>query len=420
MGFLSSQRLRELLATIRRGGIKRLVPVSILALFAVWWAAGAISQEGEVVWTEALVGDLVISVDVEGTLMSKDSSMLGAPRVENLYDYTITFMAPEGEEVGTGTPVLAFDTTELERRLLERQTASEEASKNLEKLEATLAQQILQQELRLAQAEANLRKAELKADVPEDLSSARELQKARLEVELAEKEVESLKGQIAAEKRAGEAQKAVLQADKDRADRQVLEIEDAIERMTVKAPRSGTVIWVTDWRGEKKAVGDSAWRHEEVIELPNLRMMMAQGEVDEADAGRVAVGQPFRIRLDAHPDVEYTGTVASIWRTVQRKSSSRNPLKVVRLDMELAETDVQRMRPGMRFRGRIETERHESVLMIPAGAVFATADGPVVYRSTILGFERVGVSLGPRNESSVQVLEGLEPGDLVAESNPER
>jgi HlyD family secretion protein len=408
------------LIVLRGGAAKKLVPLILLALAASWWASGAISDEEEIVWSEAVIGDLVVSVEVEGTLMSKDSSMLGPPRVERMFDYNITFMAPEGEEVGSGTPVLSFDTTELERRLLERQTASEQAGKNLEKLDASLRQQALQQELRLAEVEARLRKAILKADVPEDLSSARALQQARLDVELAEREVRSLKGQIEAELRAGEAQKAVLQADRDRAERQVMEIEDAIEQMTVEAPRSGTVIYVTNWRGEKKKVGDSTWRHEEVIELPNLRMMMAQGEVDEADAGRVATGQPFRIRLDAHPDVDYTGTVASIWRTVQRKSSSRNPLKVVRLDMELAETDVLRMRPGMRFRGRIETERHEAALMIPVHAVFPTDDGPVVYRSTILGFESVGVVLGPRNESSVQVLEGLEPGDMVAESNPER
>jgi len=420
MGFLGIRGLPGPWSVLGKGEFKKLVPVAILALVAGWWATGAISDEGEIVWSEAVIGDLVISVEVEGTLMSKDSSMLGSPRVEDMYDYTITFMAPEGEEVGAGTPVLAFDTTELERRLLERQTASEQASKNLEKLAATLEQQALGQELSLAEAEARQRKAMLKADVPADLSSARALQQARLDVELAEREVESLNGQIEADRRAGEAQKAVLQADKDRADRQVREIEDAIERMTVKAPRSGTVIWVTSWSGEKKKVGDSTWRHEEVIELPNLRMMMAQGEVDEADAGRVSTGQPFRIRLDAHPDVEYTGTLASIWRTVQRKTSSRNPLKVVRLDMELAETDVQRMRPGMRFRGRIETERHKGALMIPAHAVFATEDGPAVYRSTIFGFERARVTLGSRNESSVQVLEGLEPGDLVAESNPER
>jgi len=179
MGFLGIRGLHGPWSGLTRGGIKKLVPVVLLVLVAGWWATGAISDEDEIVWSEAVIGDLVISVEVEGTLMSKDSSMLGSPRVERMYDYTITFMAPEGEEVGAGTPVLAFDTTELERRLLERQTASEAAGKNLEKLAGSLGQQALQQELRLAEAEARQRKAMLKADVPVDLSSARALRTDR-------------------------------------------------------------------------------------------------------------------------------------------------------------------------------------------------------------------------------------------------
>ncbi|MFQ5742284.1 MAG: HlyD family secretion protein [Acidobacteriota bacterium] len=384
-----------------------------------WWLTGTVLQSEEVTWTEATVGDLIITVAVEGKLASKDSSVLGPPQVPGLWDYKITTMAPEGEAVDAGTPVLGFDTSELEMRLRDRQNESEQAAKNREKLDADVSQHLEESELKLAEAEARRRKARLKVDRPGDLTAARELQQARLDLELAEMEVKNLEGQIAATRRSGAAQRAMLEAQKNRADRQVQEIEDAIERMTVKASRSGTVIYVTNWRDEKKKVGDSAWRGERIIELPNLQTMMAQGEVDEADAGRVAEGQPFRIRLDAHPDLEYSGTVASIWSTVRRKSSSRNPLKVVRLDLELADTDTRRMRPGMRFRGTVETDRLPGVLLMPAHAVFPTASGPIVYRRTLFGYQKVSVTLGRRNESLVQILEGLEASDRVAESNPE-
>jgi HlyD family secretion protein len=155
-----------------------------------------------------------------------------------------------------------------------------------------------------------------------------------------------------------------------------------------------------------------------VLELPDLNAMMGKGEVDEADAGKVEVGQVFRIRLDAHPDLEYTGTVGSIWQTVQQKSW-RNPVKVVRLDLELDEPDPMRMRPGMRFRGKVETGRIPDALLIPAAAVFPSADGPTVYRKTLLGHERIGVTLGERNDEYVQVLDGLDEGDRVAERDPE-
>ena len=395
------------------GGALVIVAIAALQL-------AGLGAEQSRAWVEATIGDLAITVDVEGTLVSTDSSMLTPPRsARRIFDFKISMMAPEGEEVSTGTPILAFDTSDLERQLRDRQTRAAQAAKNLEKLDRDLEQKRLGHELRLAEAEARLRRAGLQVDVPEDLSSARELEKARLDQQLAEIEVRSVLAQIEAADQAGEAQRAVLEGNRTRAERNVTEIEATIEQMTVRAPRPGTVIYVSDRAGQKKQVGDSAWRNVEIIELPDLNSLIGRAEVDEADAGRVTEGQPFRIRLDAHPDIEYTGSTASISRAVQRKSLSRNPLKAVRLELHFDETDVRRMRPGMRFRGAIETERIAETLLIPSDAVFPSPDGPIVFRRTLLGHETVAVTLGRRNATMVEVLAGLDAGDLVAATNPE-
>ena len=383
------------------------------------WLAGIGEDEG-LSWAEAQVRDLVITVDVEGTVKSTDSSMLTPPRTETrVFNFQISMMAPEGEEVGAGTPVLAFDSSALELQLRDRQARAQQAAKNIERLDRTLEQQRLGLELRLAQAEANVRQAQLQVEVPEDLSSARELEKARLDLQLAEIEVESVKLQIQAAERSGAARRAVLEGNRTEAERNVAEIERTMEQMTIRAPRSGTVIYVADREGQKKKVGDSVWRGNEIIELPDLNSLVGRGEVDEPNAGRVAEGQRFHIRLDAHPEVEYSGSVASISRAVQRKSFSRNPLKAVRLELHFDELDTRRMRPGMRFRGSIETARIPDILLIPSSAVFSSADGPIVYRRTLIGHEVVAVTIGRRNATTVEVLEGLEAGDLVSETHPE-
>lgn len=383
------------------------------------WLAGIGEDEG-LSWAEAQVRDLVITVDVEGTVRSTDSSMLTPPRTQTrVFNFQISMMAPEGEEVGVGTPVLAFDASELELRLRDRQARAQQAAKNIERLDRTLEEQRLRLELRLAQAEANVRQAQLQVEVPEDLSAARELEKARLDLQLAEIEVESVKLQIQAAERSGAARRAVLEGNRTEAELNVAEIERTMEQMTIRAPRSGTVIYVADREGQKNKVGDSVWRGNEIIELPNLNSLVGRGEVDEPNAGRVAEGQRFHIRLDAHPDVEFSGSVASISRAVQRKSFSRNPLKAVRLELHFDELDTRRMRPGMRFRGSIETARVPDILLIPASAVFSSADGPIVYGRTLIGHEVVAVTIGRRNATMVEVLEGLEAGDLVAETQPE-
>lgn len=395
--------------------------VGVLAgLLAVGWGLTRVfAADSEISWVEAVVDDLVLGVEVEGTLASRDASILTPPQGVSVRDFQIRFMAPEGSEVEEGAPVLAFDTASLERELLQLQTDAEQAAKNIEKLDVDLQQQLMALELKLAEAEAKARRASLNDEVPDDLRSANEVEIAGLDIELATLEVASLEGQLRAAREAGAARRSARVAQRDRAARLVRETEDALRRMTVTAPRAGTVIYKTNWRGDKKKVGDQVWRRERIIELPDLSTMMAQGEVDESDAGRIAEGQSVSIRLDAHPDILYGATIESIWRTVQRKSFSRNPIKVVRLDLDLAETDQERMRPGMRFRGTIEIARLEAVLVVPVHTVFPTDSGPVVYRKTVLGYEQVPVELGQRNAESVQVIDGLQAGDRIAERNPE-
>jgi multidrug efflux pump subunit AcrA (membrane-fusion protein) len=147
--------------------------------------------------------------------------------------------------------------------------------------------------------------------------------------------------------------------------------------------------------------------------VASLAQMEAQGEVDEVDASRVAVGQPVSLRLDAQADLELRGTIREISRTVQRQSPD-NPLKVARLEIALHIAEGARLRPGMRFRGNVETERVEGALLVPLDAVVRTPAGPVVHRRRAGGLEVVPVVLGRRNADRVEVTEGLDEDDEIA------
>ena len=395
----------------RSKGVSWLFGVAILVAAAYFVIA---EDSGEAVeWVRVARGDLVIGIDVTGKLRSVNTISLGPPQLREYWEFKIAQMAPEGQEVEAGTPVLGFDTSDLRQRLLQQQAEADQARKQIEKTEKTLAMARRQSLLQLEEAEARLRKAELKIDVPPELSKAKELTLARLDHELATREVEHLRRRLEASDRSAAAQLAMLNAQLERAEQSVGQITDAIEQMVRTAPRAGTVIYVTDWNDNKKKVGDACWRQELVIEVPDLSRMKAEGEVDEADAGLLASGQPVSVRLDAHPDVEFKGSVSSIWRTVQRKSW-RNPLKVARLEIDLDETDTERMRPGMRFRGEVVAERIPDALLVPVDAVLADGDKPRVARRGFAGAEWIPVELGRRNARFVEVLSGIEEGDEVA------
>jgi len=396
----------------RRARLRLAALVGVAVLAAAVWAlrAGDREQGG---WVEVRRGDLVVNVEVSGTLRAVEFSQLGPPQIRDHWNFKISQMAPEGEHIEAGELALAFDSSELTQLLRTQMAERDSAQKEIEKTGKELELEQRNDRLRLEEARARCRKARLEVEVPEEILEGNDLAKARLDLELAEREIAYLERRLEAAERASRAALAALQATRDTADQKVRELKDAIEAMSVRAPRAGTVIYVTDWRDDKKKVGDSCWRGEEVIELPDLSRMMAKGEVDEADAGRVAEGQRVRLTLDAHPDVHFAGRVESIWRTVQRQSW-RTPQKVVRMDISLDETDVRRMRPGMRFRGEVEVERAEAVLTVPLETVFTTSEGPVVWRETLLGAQRVVVRLGRRNATHVEVLDGLSEGDRVS------
>jgi len=377
-----------------------------------WWALEAFTGEvGN--WVEVERGDLTLGVEVTGKLAAVETDLVGPPKLQEMWQYKIAFMAPEGATVAEGDRVLGFDSSELNQRLQQEIAERDAARKRVEKAEKEGDAAREHDELALAVAEAKMRKAGLRVERPDVIVAEREQALDRLELELAEKEVTYLKARLASSLRATEAYLAMLRSQQAQAEQEVAETEDSIGQMMQPAPRGGTVVYVTNWREEKKAVGDTAWRGEDVIELPDLSRMKANGQVHEADAGRLAEGQTVKLRLDAHPDVEFRGKVARIWSTVQRESWS-SPLKVVRVDIELDETDTRKMRPGMRFRGKVEIERVEEALLLAVDSVFLEADGPVVYRRTWRGHEPVRVVLGRRDDDEVEVLEGLREGDLVS------
>ena len=392
-----------------------LLAAGLFGLWAFSGRPGRGASAGEEEWAEVHREDLVVGVEVAGTLTAVDSAALGPPQISDMWNYKISFMAPEGIVARPGQPVLGFDTSELESKLQETMAERDSAEKELEK--RLTNQQISrgEDEMRLAEAKAKQRKATLKVDVPPELVASKELAATRADLDLANREVTYLEKRIKLQQAEAEAEVGALRDKRDRAAARVREGEDAIHRMTVTAPRGGTVIYASDPRREreKKKVGDSAWRGEKVIEIPDLRQLAGDGQVDEADAGRVTAGQKVTFRLDAHPDVIYTGSVRSVHGAVQARSQN-DPVKVVGLDIALDQTDPQRMRPGMRFFGTVEIERAPHTLVVPAETVFNRTGGPVVYRRTGWGFTAVHPELGRRNARWVEIRSGLSAGDRVA------
>lgn len=356
--------------------------------------------------------DFVRTVDVEGELSALRSTAISPPAVVEA-EFKISFMAPEGSSVKKGEPILGFDTEALQRQSAERDAEYQESIKKVEKKELELTLKLLELRRQASQAESDLGKATLKTEVPADVQMRLDLEKALLDKEGRTRDLENLAAERVAAQVLNDAELRSLRSQRDRARARVAELAQAIERMTVKAPQDGVVVYQTDWDDEKKKVGDSVWMAESVLSLPDLSQMRADGVVDEADGGALAAGQPVRLRLEARPDLDLPGRVASVGRTV-RPRSRRSPGKVFKVEVALARSDPTFMRPAMRFRGEVEVERVKDVLLVPRDAVQLRSGGPAVFVRRFFGWREQGVRLGRGNRREVEVLEGLAAGDTVS------
>lgn len=390
------------------------IGIAIVAVLAgAGWTRNKLAADRQGDWVRVTRADLVTGIDVTGTLAAVDSGSFGPPQLNDVWDFKISMIAPEGSDVKKGQPVLAFDTMELQKRLEEKSAESEQARKEIEKSRADLALRREDEKLKLADAEGRLRKAQLKLEGPAEIVSSKDRKQIELDFGLAKQETESIRQRISSFERAAGAQIALLTSKERTASAIVTETQNNITAMTVLAPRNGTIVYVINRRGEKKKVGDNCWRMERVIEIPDLSRMRAEGEVDEADAGKVAVGQRVLFKLDAHPDEEFAGTIREASRTVGQQQGTRDPIKVLTVKISLDRTEPAKMRPGMRFHGTVELGRAKNAVVIPRSAVFVTGRGPVAYRRGTFSVTAVPLNLGRENEKTVEVLSGLSASDRV-------
>jgi HlyD family secretion protein len=135
-----------------------------------------------------------------------------------------------------------------------------------------------------------------------------------------------------------------------------------LERTFIRAPVDGTVV------GRSVDVGQTVAASLQAPTLftiaQDLRNMQVDTNVDEADVGRVKVGQTATFTVDSYPGRTFTGEV------VQIRKAPLVVQNVVTYDVVVsARNPEQRLLPGMTANVRIVIDQKESVLQVPNAAL---------------------------------------------------
>jgi HlyD family secretion protein len=382
------------------------------AALALALAFAACSSSGRDTVVKVIRAPLDIKVHATGQLQSAASFFVGCPSVERVWQYTISFMAPEGQAVKQGDMILAFDAREITQRLQVKMSDLDTAAKELQRMRLTEQQTRESLALQYEQEKVNKQKAVRKADYPEGLIAPMELEKRKMELELAdlqEKLAENrLRNQVS-----GMASRIQVQESKVRLlQAQVDGLQRDVQTMNVVAPKAGLVVYTPNWDGKKKAVGDTVWMGDTVLELPDLSRMQMKAVILEVQAGRVKVGQPAEVRLDSNPDRVYKGEITSLGRVFRVKSDSQ-PAIVFDAVIDLSESDPELMRPGMAAGVNITVSSKKDVLQVPDAVIVYREKGAAVWKKGTLSRELASVTLGARSSGMVEIVSGLAENDAV-------
>ena len=177
-----------------------------------------------------------------------------------------------------------------------------------------------------------------------------------------------------------------------------------LDHATLRAPFDGVVAEINVTVDEMASAGLPA-----ITLLDTSRFHITAG-VDEIDVRQLAEGQTAQVTLDALPDVEITGTV----ERVAPDATTQGGVVYYDVIVELAPTDAP-IRADMTANVTIVVEELTDVLIIPTWVVRIDRDTGQNYVQRRVGeqTERADIRLGVRGNGVVQVLGGLEEGDVL-------
>jgi len=404
---------------------KRKIGIYVIMFLLLIGAGGmyylSISKSlADVETTEVKKGEFVIDVVVPGELKAQNSIIVKVPQ-EITGSLLIGWIVPEGRSVAEGDPLVQFDTADLQNKLTNTQTTLQTRRQELEELISKQKADSVQWEMTITVADLNLQLKKL------NYASAQfEAENKRKQME-----IDQLQAVISYNKTLAniETQRKNAKRTYDQKIQQIEDTKTNIADITKQmnssflyAPTPGLVVYQKNTRNgseEKVKAGDTPFRGQSLIELPDLSGMKVITAINEVDVSLVQPRQEVIITLDANKDLVYYGSVSTVASIGRRESATTsNRIKVFDTEIIVEKPD-QFLKPAMTTTCQIITDRMKDVVFIPRqslieanGETFAyVKEGAGKYKKTI-------VVAGQKNKDYVVIKEGLTPGQLVALRDP--
>ena len=172
-----------------------------------------------------------------------------------------------------------------------------------------------------------------------------------------------------------------------------------LQYATIRAPISGVIAKRYIKEGNLLNKTDPAFHISDLSELHGVI------HIPESEKATLSAGQSAKLYVDA-ADHPFTGTILRISPVVDKESGT------IRVTVSLKDNS-RVLRPGMFGRVSIVYDRHEQAILVPKASVilqdnetsvFIVKDGLALKRNVAIGFS---------NADYIEILQGIEKGDIV-------
>lgn len=363
----------------RRSSLVLVVPVSLALAGSVFSLSGC-SREApveaakgpdapapiDVRAVKVATGDVVETLSISGSLVPQARVSV----VSKLPGRLERVLVDIGARVKAGQTVATLDAREIEAQVDAARAAVNVAKASLESAEASLANAVLEH------------------DRATNLFDKGALPRQRLDA-------------ADTAHRSAVAQRDLARANLAQAEAALRRSDEVRRDAVLVSPITGVVVERNFDAGNLVGPGDKA-----VVVVADARVLKLEAGVSELEAGRLRLGMPARIEVQARPGQPVEGRLAAIAPEIDARN--RHFKVEVRVP-----NDAGDLLSGMYATARIETSRAADAVTVPREAV-TTRDGKrVVLRVSQGTVQPATVTEGITDDTRVQIVAGLATGDLV-------
>ena len=387
--------------------------------------ASALAGEVDVPTAVVKEADVQLKVLTTGALRTKESRAIAAPPIAG-GTLQIIKLARFGSQVHKGDVVLEFDPSEQEYNLAQSRSDLMQAEQEIAKSKADAAVQTAEDQTALLKAKYAVRRAELEVSKNELLSKI-DAQKNILALDEAKRALTQLEQDVRTHSASNKAALAISEEKRNKARLAMNQAEENIKHMTITAPIDGLMVVHPNldstggfFFGQALPdyhVGDQVNPGSSIGEVVDVSHLEVYTQVGETDHSNLKPGQPVDIQVYPLPNDKFTGKVETVGGATAHAFWDDNAKHKFDVTILLDKPDP-RLRPGFAARVIIRGDQLSHAVSIPSEAVFDREGKKIVYCKRNRGFEAQQVKVRALSDGRA-VLEGIQPGTVVALVNPE-